>query len=434
MKSIKILVVEDDLFAFELIKKSLSEDYIVVGNAVSAEEAVVLFKETNPDIVIMDINLEGQIDGIETSEWLNGIKTVPIIYTTGADDMSKLKKRIIDSRPYAFLVKPVNFYELKMVIELSYKNFLAEEKLIELNRQLKRLTKEAGKYEFMIQTALEGGNVLIWEMDFGSNQYLISGNWLKQLAVNRDNALTQIIDYRDWIKNIYDPDYIKVEKEMSNLKRHVNSSFELEYRILTAYSHYIWILSRGKVLEWEEGKSVKIIGTHVNITDRKKTEKQLEAFASKDSLTNTLNRKKGMEYLNHQVLKAKKGGIPFSAAYADIDGLKNVNDTFGHSMGDELILQMIEVFRYCLRETDIISRLGGDEFLLIFTNCRFENAEKIMNRIIDELNIENLDGLYPFFMSLSYGLEEYDPLKKLSPDEYLSHLDSLMYKEKKGKA
>jgi len=435
LKSIRILVVEDDLFSFKLIKKYLSKDHQIIGNAVSTDQAVELFEKTVPDLVIMDIKLEGSLDGIHASEMINEIRTVPIIYITGTDPENTrlLKKRIIRSHPYAFLRKPLNFEELKMIIELSYEKFLTENKLIELNDQLIRLTREAEKYQFLIQSALEDGNILIWEYNLSNGQYMVSGNWLKQLAVNRDNGLTQMLDFKKWQENVFLPDSIRAEKELRNFLENGEIGFETEYRILTNDSHYIWILTKGKVFESRKGTPVKLIGTHLNISARKAAEKKIETYAAQDSLTKTLNRKMGMQSLSHQILKARKGKIPFTAAYLDIDGLKHVNDTFGHKMGDELILQMVNVFRSCLRETDIISRLGGDEFLLLFPNCGYENAEKIMNRINSEFSNQNLDGMFPFFMSGSYGMTEYDVSSSLSAEEFLSQLDQLMYEQKKNK-
>jgi diguanylate cyclase (GGDEF)-like protein len=435
MKRVKILVVEDDEFTYKLIFRYLSKDYFICGNAVSTEEALKCYREMKPDVIIMDINLEGGLDGIHASEMINAIRVVPVIYITGTEteDLEILKQRIIASHPYAFLRKPLNLEELKMIVELSYEKFLAERKLHTANRRLEKLSKAAIKDQFVIQTALEGGNILVWEYNLINGQYMISGNWLKQLAVNRDNALTQTVAYSDWEACIYEPDVMKIEKTMQDMLIKDENSFETEYRVLSVDSHYLWILTKGKVFEHRKGKASKLIGTHVNISERKNVEKKLEAFASLDPLTKTYNRKMGIRYLNHQILKAKKGNVPLTAAYVDIDNLKHVNDTYGHDMGDELIRQIITILRMCLRETDIISRFGGDEFLLIFSNCDIENAGKIMRRITDEINLENLDGLYPFFLGISYGIEQYDESVSGSSDDYIKHLDSLMYLHKNEK-
>ncbi|GAG89008.1 unnamed protein product, partial [marine sediment metagenome] len=100
--------------------------------------------------------------------------------------------------------------------------------------------------------------------------------------------------------------------------------------------------------------------------ERKRMEEELKKLAHYDPLTGTYNRGYGLELLQRQVKLAKRNKTSFLLAYTDLDNLKKINDEFGHKEGDRAIVQVAKLFRSILREVDIIIRMGGDEFLLIF--------------------------------------------------------------------
>ena len=119
--------------------------------------------------------------------------------------------------------------------------------------------------------------------------------------------------------------------------------------------------------------------------------------------------------------------------YLDVDNFKDINDTYGHAEGDMVLKEVAALFKSTLRETDIICRLGGDEFLLIFPDSSLDNApliEERINKRLKELN-ENLNK--PYRISFSTGLSAYDPANPLSIEKLIKIADEGMYKEKKEK-
>ena len=124
-----ILIVEDSIIvSMELKEKLKKEGYIIVGCATSGEEAITLFKNKHPDLVLMDIMLEGEMTGIETSTEIQKIYDVPIIYTTAYSDDETVRELQL-TNPYAFLKKPYDTKELLIAIDLSFKRYEYQKKI-----------------------------------------------------------------------------------------------------------------------------------------------------------------------------------------------------------------------------------------------------------------------------------------------------------------
>jgi len=117
----------------------------------------------------------------------------------------------------------------------------------------------------------------------------------------------------------------------------------------------------------------------------------------------------------------------------DIDGFKTINDTFGHGEGDKVLKKVANLFKSTLREVDIICRMGGDEFILIFPDNSLKDASQIKERL--NINLVEINQILkkPYQIDLSIGLSEYDPDHPLTMDELIRIADEKMYEEKKRK-
>ena len=120
-----------------------------------------------------------------------------------------------------------------------------------------------------------------------------------------------------------------------------------------------------------------------------------------------------------------------SICYIDINDLKNVNDNFGHEAGDSLIRYIVEDIKTAMRESDILSRIGGDEFLLIFPDCRLNEVKSIWKRVQESLEERNSRPDSKFNISASYGFAETDSENALTSDEIIQIADKRMYNHKR---
>ena len=182
-----------------------------------------------------------------------------------------------------------------------------------------------------------------------------------------------------------------------------------------------------------DGHAKGEIGVYIDITERKQLEEKLEKFARIDSLTGCYKRGYGLELLDRQMKLSHRSKSPLLLAFLDIDRFKSINDTFGHGEGDQVLKEVTGLFKSTLREVDIICRMGGDEFLLIFPDNSLKEAPLIKERLDRDLIKLNQTLKKPYQIDLSIGLAEYDPDHPLTMDELIRIADQKMYEEKKKK-
>ncbi len=159
--------------------------------------------------------------------------------------------------------------------------------------------------------------------------------------------------------------------------------------------------------------------------------KEIIFYSQKDSLTKAYNRRVGYKNIDSLYKRAKSIGKPMSICFIDINGLKLINDNLGHDYGDEIIVTIAKVLNEVIRDSDILIRLGGDEFLLGLFNADANNSELVWSRIYDRFKEINEKENRPYFISASHGIVELDYSNKKELDKYISMADELMYEEKR---
>jgi len=182
-----------------------------------------------------------------------------------------------------------------------------------------------------------------------------------------------------------------------------------------------------------DGKLKGGIATYIDITERKKLEEELQKLAHFDVLTGCYSRGYGLNLLEQQTKTAKRKKTTVLLLYLDIDDFKHINDTFSHKEGDKVLKEATKLFKSTLREVDIICRIGGDEFLLIFPEDSLNDASLIRGRINKSLRKLNQKLAKPYKIDFSIGLSVYDPSNPLSIEELIKIADENMYEEKKKK-
>ncbi len=259
MKKKQILIVEDEVIIAMNIRNLLENlGYLVCGIASFAEEAVKLAVEKYPDLILIDIILDGDIDGIDAVNEIRQNRNIPIIYMTAHSDENTLA-RAKATEPHGYILKPVNFNELRSTIEIVLHKHEMEEKL--------------KKSEEMWQFAIEGSGDGVWDWDILSRRINYSRRWKEILGYRNDDIKE---DFSQWQSRIHKEDKketIAALEENLNGKR---EGFCVEHRLRCKDGSYKWVLERGKVITREKDKSpLRMIGTMTDISQRKKTEEEL---------------------------------------------------------------------------------------------------------------------------------------------------------------
>lgn len=168
-----------------------------------------------------------------------------------------------------------------------------------------------------------------------------------------------------------------------------------------------------------------------DITDRKRMEDWLTYLATHDPLTGVLNRSSFQQKLHDAVGQSKQDGSSGALLYLDLDDFKDINDSFGHQAGDEILQHITQVFRENLRPSDEIARIGGDEFAILLPNAEPANAQAIARRLLTQLGEESVtyDG-QTIRLRASIGMATY-PDDADTVKDLLINADLSMYAAKR---
>jgi diguanylate cyclase (GGDEF)-like protein/PAS domain S-box-containing protein len=218
--------------------------------------------------------------------------------------------------------------------------------------------------------------------------------------------------------------------EIAALLRGVGALNSVEVEMRRADGEPLWVL-QNVVLVGDQLSGV-IHTTVVDISDRKRAEEQIEFHAYHDVLTALPNRKLFTDRLRHSLTRAKRAVRALAVMFIDIDHFKTINDTLGHTAGDDLLLEMARRLRGCVRDDDTVARLGGDEFTIILSDLRHpEDALTVAQKILETAQEPmTLVGMH-IVVTVSIGIALY-PEDGADPEALLRNADSAMYRAKEA--
>lgn len=261
-----------------------------------------------------------------------------------------------------------------------------------------------------------------WELNFSDNSLIWSDEIYKIFEIETDKAP----DYQHFIERIH-PD----EREIVETKFHLSvmnkTPLDLVYRLKFDNGRIKHIHSRGFTRYDQEGNPIRTVGTIQDISERVILEKNMEYMANHDHLTGLPNRKMARETVERLIQSSNK---TVAIVFIDLDGFKNINDSFGHSVGDTILKSAAMRFKTMLRNSDVIYRLGGDEFLLVLSDInQIQDIELVLHKILEEFNRPFDVSNHIFFISMSIGVSLY-PKHGDTFEVLLQKADTAMYKAK----
>jgi diguanylate cyclase (GGDEF)-like protein/PAS domain S-box-containing protein len=206
-----------------------------------------------------------------------------------------------------------------------------------------------------------------------------------------------------------------------------------EVRMLDASGATLWTAITASLVRDGDGEPQHVVLQTQDISDRKRFEGQLQHLADHDALTGLFNRRRFEEELRRELSSAQRYRTPGAVLVLDLDHFKLVNDTLGHAAGDQLIQIVAELVRGRLRESDILSRMGGDEFAIILPHCGIAEsrhlAESLLQEIRDDALAATTSGVGR--VSGSIGIAPFGPgTQALGAEDVLAQADIAMYDAK----
>ncbi|MBA3943951.1 MAG: EAL domain-containing protein [Herpetosiphonaceae bacterium] len=293
-----------------------------------------------------------------------------------------------------------------------------------LNDTLARTRAAEERYSL----AARGANDGLWDWDLLTNEVYYSTRWKEMLGCGEDEVGTSP---DEWFNRIHEDDRIRVKAELAVHRDGLTPHFESEHRMRDVNGRYHWILSRGLAVCNQDGQTTRIAGSQTDITVRKQAEEQLIHDALHDSLTGLPNRVLFMDRLGKAVKQVRRHpDYLFAVLFLDLDRFKVVNDSLGHTAGDELLVELGRRLLAAVRPNDTVARLGGDEFAILLdgiTNLHF--ATSVADRLQVHMEAPFVLQVNEVFSAISMGIA-FSQADYEQPEEVLRDADIALYRAK----
>ncbi|MBS1797601.1 MAG: diguanylate cyclase [Acidobacteria bacterium] len=188
-----------------------------------------------------------------------------------------------------------------------------------------------------------------------------------------------------------------------------------------------------RIIDLQTALKHRVIELEDAIVERDRAETALRQLALTDELTGLYNRRGFFTFAEHFLKLADRTGQRSLLFYADMDGLKAINDTYGHEQGSAAIQSVTQILRSSFRKSDIIGRIGGDEFVVLATNTGADDKDTVAHRLEENVRTYNAGPDIPHPLSISYGVVAVDPSENLPIESLIVEADRLMYEHKRRK-
>lgn len=278
--------------------------------------------------------------------------------------------------------------------------------------------------EERLSLAVEGAKLGMWDWHLDTRRLTFNSIAERLLGYQENEVASNIRSVRALAHP--NDENILVEK----MEAHLAGSrpfFEADVRMRRKSGAYIWTNIRGRVTErGQDDRPLRVTGMLIDISQRKELEARLNELATTDELTGLYNRRHGTSVLRQEIDRARRTGDSFGLILLDIDHFKQVNDRFGHDVGDKLLADVAGLLRSRLRKTDIAARWGGEEFAIILPATTREGGRAFAAELLGKMQeIRTPDGVG---VSASFGVVDYRGDESAS--EVVKRADRLMYKAK----
>jgi diguanylate cyclase (GGDEF)-like protein/PAS domain S-box-containing protein len=273
--------------------------------------------------------------------------------------------------------------------------------------------------------ALESVGDGVWDLQVQSGEQYLSPNLLRMYGYE-EGELEASVSELDAL--VHPEDVGRLQHDRQAHLDGITLTYSNEHRVLCKDGNWKWVHSRGMVISRDaQGQALRMLGTHADITERKTADALVWQQAHFDALTGLPNRRLMRERLIQEIKKCRRSGHKLALLFIDLDHFKEVNDTLGHDRGDELLVEAAQRIQRCLRETDTVARMGGDEFTVIITGLSDEsNLQSILPKLLNTLSASFQLGLDQVFVSASMGVTVY-PTDTLEVEDLLKNADQALY-------
>ncbi len=412
-----VLVVEDDPNTRLLVRETLAQSGFSITEACNGEEALECFRRTKPDIVLLDVIMPG-MDGFSVCRRLRTMEggiNIPVVMMTSLDDLESIN-RAYEAGATDFITKPLNWPVLSHRLRYILRASRAFEDLKKSERRNRAFVKAIPDLMFRIR---------------------MDGTILDYAAAKKDALVVRPEDFL--MKRLQDVLPELALEAMDYMERALET---MEPQV------FEYTLSPGGEMRYYEARVVvsgedEVLTIVRDITERKRAEEHIRYLAYYDSLTGLPNRQFFKERLAQAIARAEGSNRGLAVLFLDLDRFKRINDTLGHTIGDELLKGVAGRLSNCFRKMDelhsaytdrpgaTVARLGGDEFIVLLSGLGrgTGEVEEAARRVLGEISAPFVLMGHEVFVTASMGITIY-PSDGRNVDTLLKNADTAMYHAK----
>jgi diguanylate cyclase (GGDEF)-like protein len=414
LKELTVLYVEDDEYAIEGLKNILARKVKNIYTAINGQEGLESYKKFPVDIVLTDIRMP-IMDGIEMVQEIKKLNPNAKVIYISAHNEQDILMRAIDAGADGFVIKPISVRTKLMFILNKIAKEIYKDKLI-------------SKYHDTLKLILNYVDSLIIVTDgkqiVESNSAFLDFfdvNSLEEFKKDHNCICEFFIEETGYLKEKYDElgkKWIDVALESVNPKAKIRDK-DGSVKVFLVKPTFL-----------SDDSNPTYVVNFTDITDIEKEREVLYTQATKDALTEILNRNSFEMLFAKELAHFQRTKENFSVIFFDIDNFKSVNDTYGHKEGDNVLKDIAQIISHRIRVSDIFARWGGEEFIVILPNTNLENTKNVAEHLREA--IESHEFTIPRKVTCSFGILEVNQVanNKKEMEDIVVAVDEALYRAK----
>ncbi|MBE9559591.1 MAG: EAL domain-containing protein [Proteobacteria bacterium] len=423
----KILVVDDDPVVLKSLKDLLAIRGFNPNTAIGGQEAICQLDQNKYDLVLLDLHMP-YVSGHDVMDHINSNKIDTSVIIVSGETSFEAAKNACTQGAYDFLRKPYATDELIITIN----NALKEKRLQKQNAFMQlQLSESERLHRYIVNTSPD----IIYILDRDGHFTFINERIESLLGFSKEEIVGKHYSFLVHHDDMEQAKYVFNERRIGtraakNIELRLKCKDDGKSRHFNNRTLPIELSAMGMYTPEDESKNsyTGTYGVARDVTERKIAEETINFQAYHDLLTKLPNRALLRDRLSLAINQAKRENEKLAVMFLDLDRFKNINDSLGHMIGDELLQQVSMRLKECIRAADTLARFGGDEFTLMLPKLHegHEDASKLAEKITNTLKKPfNVDG-HELYVSASIGIALY-PQDGTDMDSLIKHADVAMY-------
>jgi len=424
----KILIVDDDPIVVKSLKDLLAVRGFNPDSAIGGQEAICQLNQNEYDLVLLDLHMP-YVNGHDVMEHIRNNRINTSVIIVSGETSFEAAKKACTLGAYDFLRKPYAADELLITIN----NALKEKHLFKQNNFMqKQLAESERLHRYIVNTSPD----IIYILDQDGHFTFINERIESLLGFSKEEIVGKHYSFLVHHDDMEQAKYVFNERRVGT-RAAKNIELRLKCKNDGGDCHFdnrtlpIELNAMGMYDGENNDSNNSYTGTYGvarDVTERKIAEETISFQAYHDLLTKLPNRALLRDRLSIAINQAKRDDEKLAVMFLDLDRFKNINDSLGHMIGDELLQQVSSRLKNCIRQADTLARFGGDEFTLLLPKLKNgrNDASKLAEKITNTLKKPfNIDG-HELYVSVSIGIALY-PQDGTHMDNLIKHADVAMY-------